>query len=223
MHGINTTSRNTILFLISVWCAFAQQSTGSLQGNVDDDKGQHVSKAFIVASPRSSGGGSAATVVTGPNGEFTVSGLKPGNYSICVQSPGDPHLDPCVWSTAPQVTVGAGTVSSVAMPKVTKGSLFVLQIGDPRELWTASDDFLVGITLPSSRFFPLRLAARGGTGRTYDLAVPFDTPMVLYLSSTHLLFADDKGKILGHTASIPFKHVTGGNNARLAINVADRN
>ncbi|HYL78442.1 MAG TPA: carboxypeptidase-like regulatory domain-containing protein [Bryobacteraceae bacterium] len=216
-------TRSLILFTVSVWCVVGQQGTGSLQGNVDDDKGQHLSKAFVVISPRSAGAGSAGTVLTGPNGEFSLSGLKPGNYSVCVQYPGDPHLDPCVWSTAPQVTIAAGTMSSVAMPKVVKGSLFVLQIGDPSELWAANDDFLVGVTLPSSRFFPLRLVTRSATGRSYDLAVPFDTPMVVSLWSTHLVFADDKGRILGNTASIAFKHVAGGNNARLSINVASRN
>jgi len=215
--------RSLIVFLASVCCAFAQQDKGGFQGHVDDDKGQHVSGAYIVATPQGSGGGQTATAMAGAIGDFNFADLKPGVYSVCVQEPGGQHLDPCSWSTAPQVTVVAGQAPTITLPLVVKGSLFVLRIDDPNKVWAASDDMLVGITLPSGRFSPLRMAAVDMTGRTYDVAVAFDTPLVLYVSSSHLLFSDDKGKSLGHTASIPFKHVTGGANARLTISVSGRN
>jgi hypothetical protein len=220
---MNSFSRIVGICAITAGCVSAQSNTGSIQGNVDDDQGSHVKNAYIVASPRSIGGGLTLTTMTDTNGAFTLSGMKPGLYAVCVQYPGDPHLDPCAWSTPPQVNVSAGAIASVVMPKIVKGSLFALEIDDPNRLWAAGDDFLVGVTLPTTGFRPLRLATSNPAVKTYDVAVPFDTPLVLYLSSTHLVFADDKGNALGHTASIPFKHVTGGNNARLVINVTGRN
>lgn len=212
-----------LIGLISACCASAQSVTGSAQGTVDDDQGQHVGNAYIIATPQGVGGGLTVTTTTGAKGDFTLSGLKPGVYSICVQYPGDPHLDPCTWSTAPQVTIAAGALSALAIPKIVKGSLFVLEIDDPNQLWAQSDDFLVGVALPTRGFYPLRLASKSATARVYDMAVPFNTALVLSISSTHLVFADNKGNVLGHTASIPFKHTAGANNAQLTLTVASRN
>ncbi len=38
---------------------------------------------------------------SGGDGAFQISALTAGNYSLCVQAPGDQYLDPCQWNGTP--------------------------------------------------------------------------------------------------------------------------
>lgn len=215
--------RNVVLLMAFAWCAFAQTTTGVTQTVVTDDSGQPVSGAYIVATPLGSAGGLTITMLADAKGAFSLSALKPGAYSVCVQEPGGLHLDPCKWSTVPKLTVTAASAAALALPPIVKGSVFQLRINDPGKVWAQTDDLLVGITVPTSMFQPLRLAASDSTGKTFDVAVPFDTALAVYVSSSHLLFADATGKSLGHTVSIPFKQAAAAVNPALTLTITGRN
>jgi hypothetical protein len=224
------------LFFLATYIAFGQ-STGSISGIVKDDTGQPVAGGYAVASPA---GPSATpltyTAMTSAKGEFNLTGMQPGKYSICVQVPGGAHLDPCRWSSAVQVTVGAGQAVSNQAIGVTKGSVLQVRIDDPNKLLATSGpgDLLVGVFLPSALFEPLRLVASDASGRTYQTAIPFDTSVRLSVTSAHLALADAKGAKLtpvtassggstagspGASAAMPVLSATGTANSLVTLTV----
>ena len=165
------------LFLLVTCIAFGQ-NTGSVSGIIRDDAGQPVAGGYAVASPVGPSATHATyTAITSASGKYTFTGMQPGKYSICVQVPGGPHLDPCRWSTAVQITVGAGQSVTNQTVSVTKGSILQVRIDDQSKLLATSGpgDLLVGVFLPSSVFQPLRLMSSDGSGRTYQTAIPFNT------------------------------------------------
>jgi hypothetical protein len=169
------------------------QTTARIQGTVNDDSGKPVTAAHVVAALQSLTDHSTYSAVTGPKGEYALDNLKPGQYSLCTQAPGGPHLNPCQWSTGPQATVAAGqTIANQALT-VTKGAILQLRLDDPQKLITPSDDIFLVVYLPSGLFQPLRLVSRDAAGRTYDVAVPLKNPVRLAIISSHLQMVDDKG------------------------------
>lgn len=65
--------------------AFAQTSTGNITGTVLDVRGKAVQSANVAIADAT---GVVRTAVTSPNGEFSVSGLAAGTYSVQVSSTG---------------------------------------------------------------------------------------------------------------------------------------
>jgi hypothetical protein len=179
------------------------QTTARIQGVVNDDAGKPVSGVYAVATAQSATDHSTYSAVTNNKGEYSFDNLKPGKYSICVQSPGGPHLGNCQWATTAQATVAAAQTLAGQNITVTQGAVFQLRIDDPKKLIAATDDILAGIYLPSGLFQPMRLAATDPTGRTYDVAVPQKSSFRLAVISSHLLMSDDKGNGLGPKAVTP--------------------
>lgn len=187
-----------ILPLVITVTAFAQ--TGAIHGIVDDNSGQPVAGAYAVATLQSASSRSTSSARTGAAGDFTLSNLLVGRYSICVQvAGGSPHLNPCQWAAETQVDVTSGQTANQNIT-VTKGSQLQIRVNDPNRILTATDDLLVGIYPLSGPFQPMRLAASDPTGRTYDVAVPKSTSVRVAVTSLHLLIADDKGHALGSQA-----------------------
>jgi hypothetical protein len=219
------------LFLLATYIALAQNA-GSVSGTVKDDSGRPVAGGYAVASPVGpSATHSTYTAMTSAKGEFSFSGMEPGRYSICVQVPAGPHLDPCRWSSAVQVTVGAGQAVTDQAIGVTKGSILQVRIDDPNKLLATSGPggLLVGVFLPSGLFQPLSLVANNASGRTYQTAIPLNTSVRLSVTSAHLVLADAKGANLvpvsassSSSAIVPVLSATGSANSLVTFTVIDR-
>jgi len=67
-----------------VWLAAAQSATGSLHGILTDNSGAVIPGATVNVD----GHGMHRTAGTQIDGSFTVSGLVPGDYTICLSFPG---------------------------------------------------------------------------------------------------------------------------------------
>jgi hypothetical protein len=76
--------------ILSLALANGQPSgTASIQGIVKDDAGHAVPATQAIIRPTGPGD-SSLSAITGILGEFTVRRIRPGKYSICVQSPSTP-------------------------------------------------------------------------------------------------------------------------------------
>jgi hypothetical protein len=184
--------RIRVLLLIALPCSAFSQN-GRLQGTVRDDSGNPVAGAYAVATAQSGNGHSTYTVMTGKKGEYSLENLKPGKYTVCVHKPGGFQLNSCQWSAGDQFTVGKGETLADRTLSVAAGALLQIRIADPGKVMSASDDLLIGVFLPGGLFQPMRLVSQDPTGRTYDIAVPKQTPLRLSINSTQFRIADDKG------------------------------
>jgi hypothetical protein len=186
-----------LLFLAAA--AVDAQTTGVIQGVIKDDSGQAVASVYAVAVDATIGGKSY-TAVTGSNGAFSIAGVAPGTYSVCVQEPGGAHLDPCHWSTPVQIKVAAGQTVASAPISAVKGTLLQVRVNDPGGLWKAgagNAEILLGVILPSSLFQPMRLASTDAGGKTFEVAIPAGTPVKMSVTAPHFAISDSQGLSLG--------------------------
>jgi len=92
-----------------------------------------------------------------------------------------------------QFTLGKGETLSNQTVAVVAGALLQIHIADPGKLMGASDDLLIGVLLPTGLIQPMRLASLDPTGRTYDIAVPKQTPLRVSINSTQFQIVDNNG------------------------------
>jgi hypothetical protein len=199
-EGVSSTDMKMSVVFALLSCAFAQ-SGGKIQGTVTDDSGKPVLGAYAVATFQSQADHSTYSAVTDAKGAYSFGSLPAGKYSICIHTPGGPHLNNCQWATESQATVAGGQTVSAPTIAVTEGALLQIRLDDPKKSISPSDDILVGISLPNT-FQPMRLASSDATGRTYDAAVPKKTPVKVTVISTHVQMTDDKGNGMGPQASV---------------------
>jgi hypothetical protein len=181
------------------WCQTAAK--GGIQGVVKDDSGKPVAGAIAVATGVGTSTHQSHTVTTTASGAYSFTGLEPGQYLVCVQTPGGPNLDPCQWSKPTPITVSSGATTTNQATTAAKGALIEVRINDPQRLMdtgkgSSAGDMIVGIVLPRALFLPMRLASSDATGRTYDAAIPTGTPVRVQIHSTHLQIADSQGASL---------------------------
>jgi hypothetical protein len=75
-----------LFMMLTSIAAFAQNSRGSISGQVTDPTGAVIPKANVTVT--SSDTGAVAHVTTTPEGFYTVPGLLPGGYAVRVDAPG---------------------------------------------------------------------------------------------------------------------------------------
>jgi len=167
-----------------------------------------VAGAYAVATGVGTTSHQSYTVTTTANGAYTFAGLEPGQYQVCIQTPGGPHLDPCHWSKPALITVASGQTTANQTTTAVKGSLLQVRIDDPHKLMateqaSGAGDIIVGIVLPQALFQPMRLATSDASGRTYDVAIPANMPVRVQIHSTHLQIADSQGLSLAAVNAAP--------------------
>jgi|SRR5271157_1180306 len=174
---------------------------GGIQGVVKDDSGKPVAGAIAVATGVGTSTHQSHTVTTTAAGAYNFTGLEPGQYLVCVQTPGGANLDPCQWSKPAPITVSSGATTANQATTAVKGALIQVRINDPLKLLDAgkgasAGDIIVGVLLPQALLQPMRLASSDSTGRTYDGAIPTGTPVRVQIHSAHVQIADSLGASL---------------------------
>jgi hypothetical protein len=200
-------------------CAFAQ-SSGGIQGVISDELGQLLAGAYVIASPVKPG--TTLMAVSQSGGKYSIAQAAPGNYTICVQvprgssqpvgplpvgpvpvgpvpvgplaKPATNYVDSCYWPAPTQVTVVAGRVASNTNVRMAKGAVVHVRLNDPgKHMASGAGVVLVGVVGPSSRWHPLNVVSSGASGRTLELAIPFNTALRLEVNGGRLQLADEGG------------------------------
>jgi hypothetical protein len=188
------------------WCQTAGK--GGIQGVVKDDGGRPVAGAIAVATGVGTSTHQSHTATTAADGTYSFTGLEPGQYLVCVQTPGGPNPDPCQWSKPAPITVSSGATTANQATTAVKGAVLEVRINDPLRLMGTgkganAGDVIVGVVLPRALFLPMRLASSDTTGRTYDAAIPTGTPVRVQIHSAHLQIADSQGASLAPVNAAP--------------------
>ena len=143
----------------------AQADLGSISGAVTDSTGAAIAKATITITNTDTG--AARTAVTNNRGEFTVTQLNPGNYSVLVSASGfsdqTETLHVAVGSTSSlQLKLGvAGTKTEVL---VASDASTTVQLDKPEITTTISQSDIAALPLPDRN--PYALVSMSGNMST---------------------------------------------------------
>ncbi len=122
---------------------------------------------------------------------------------MCLQDLDAKHLDPCFWSTGPQITVGAGQTISNTVISVTAAAMLQVRVDDPKKLSdpkSGSSSTIVAVILPSGKLAPMNLSSSDEGGKTYQLAVP-PGPHKVFLMNSSFKLADGSGQDIDKPAN----------------------
>jgi len=223
--------------------------TANLHGSVTDSSGHPVPNATIhyVRQPRyvavgapSVFGQASNRLALAPgeillnaiaqadaNGMFQIASLPQGDYIVCAYAPG--FLDSCKWGSARGAPgLGATETRNLNAIALTPAAEVAVQVSDPlgvlpTKLNPGMDSGLIlGVKRPHGTFLPSAPAVTTG-GRTYQLSIPFATPLTLWVYSRTLTLADSQNNPLPRGgAAIPLQAASGTNPAPITIRVTGR-
>ena len=160
---------------------------------VKDDSGKPVAGAIAVAAGVGTSSHQSHLATTTASGANSSTGLEPGRYLVCVQTPGGPNLDPCQWSKPTPIAVSSGATTANQSTTAVKGARLEVRIDDPLKLLEtgkggSGGDIIVGVLLPQALLQPMRLASSDSTGRAQ-------------IHSTHVQIADNQGTSLASAST----------------------
>ncbi len=218
--------RYLLLLLLAIPAAFGQTGTASVQGTVLDAKTLKPVPAALVIASRAGAPPFTRSTKSGGDGAFQIQNLTDGNYSLCVQAAGDQYLNPCQWSNTPSgVTLSSGQTAAGIKIALTPASVVNIQVRDAQKVLGQvtkegrRPDLSLGVWGPRGLYYPAHLAGSPTTtGRlpgginvySYQLAVPRDTALKLYIASRDVRLGDANGVALPANASQQtFQHATG--------------
>jgi len=187
--------------------ASAVAAGGVLSGVVVDDNGTPIANARVIYSsipPATlSAGGRAlpigpavgGTVRTASDGTFNVSGLPASKYHLCAYGPRNTDLGSCEWGTG-STNVDLASIQPALRFHISTGTLLTFQVNDPHhrikdlaDLRTpdgrmplTGGNFAIGIWA-GTRYAVAQLVSTNGAGRQYQLAIPRNASVRLFLDT----------------------------------------
>ena len=208
--------------------AFGQTRTASIAGTVLDGKTQKPIPAALVMAVRSGLPPLSKNTKTGGDGAFQIQGLPAGEYSLCVQAPGDGYLDPCQWNGNPTtVTLASGQAAAGVTLRLTAASVLTIQVQDAQKVLSQKSkdgrrpELTLGVWGPKGLYYPAHASGSPSAGGNlysvlaYQIAVPRDAALKFHIASRDVHLGDAAGAALpGNTSQQAFQHATGDPNPR---------
>jgi hypothetical protein len=223
--------RYLFISLLSLSIAVGQTptSTASISGMVLDAATQKPIPVAIIMAIQTGLSPISRNTRSGADGGFRIDGLPAGNYSLCAQVPGDRYLDPCQWNASPvAVSLVSGQVAAGASLRLTASSIVTIQVQDGQKSLSQNTkdgrrpDLTLGVWGPNGLYYPAHVVRGGGTGPqslvnsyNYQIAVPRDTALKIYIASKDVKLGDASGTSLaGNASQQSFLHATGDANPK---------
>jgi hypothetical protein len=167
-----------------------------VQGAVVDDAGRGVANATVLYGRLAANSPKGKYFVSGPtltartdaNGKFALTNVAPATYLLCLSGTG--VIDPCHWSALPpRVIVGANEPPATVVIHAQKSYQLPIRLNDPSnqlqfEGKQAGAVVSLGAWAASGAFLPAKLASSDAAGRTYTVAIPYDTPVQFFAGGT---------------------------------------
>lgn len=182
----------------------AQSAPGAVEihGVVKLKDGAPLTSALITAKPVYKDGQPAmgASVLTGKDGAFRLTGLSGGAYRICIFSPKDHVLDPCEWSeTPPEVDVPPGAIVPAFELTAAQGVALKIRADDfagaapGQEAQRKNTPFQPTVRSANGKLHKLRMVSSDSSGSDYELVVPPDAEVQLVMEAYNLQVFDPAG------------------------------
>ena len=150
----------------------------------------------------------SSQVTTDASGHYQIPQLPSGDYDLCVDAPG--HLATCEWTAWLRATVAQGQALDNGAIQLTKGVTVTIRINDSLSLLkaasTMASPLVVGVRDRSGRLHPGRETAANGSSHSFQVDVPYGTPLSIWLHSWRFLLTDSTGATIDHWgAQFPFQ------------------
>jgi hypothetical protein len=153
----------------------------------------------------------SVTAVSGADGSFMLQGLLNARYSVCAEFPDQTFLNTCTWSGDYVIDMSVsnqlGGITLVVKPAV----VIRIDLLDPAKLVGAFDQrfggpVVVGVKSGVNGFYVAKLVSQDAVGLHYQIAVPVNEPVRLWLFSRTLGIMDSTGNALNNLGSeLPFQ------------------
>ncbi len=223
--------RFVLILLLLAPAMIGQTRTATIAGTLLDAKTQKPIPAALVMAVHGGPPPSSKSTKSGGDGAFQIQGLAEGKYSLCVQAPGDSYLDPCQWNGNPTtVALVAGQSATGVVLRVAGASILTIQVQDAQKSLSQKTkdgrrpELTLGVWGPKGLYYPTHVsrspgaaASLQGVGNSYryQVAVPRDTALTLYIASRDLKLGDAAGAALPANANHQaFQHASGDTNPK---------
>lgn len=142
------------------------------------------------------------TVTSSQDGKYEASGLPAGMYRICVGTPSDAYVSPCIWSDGKQIIVlPSGANIAVKTVTVHPSVKVHFTINDPQRLLPTVSELSgvvsIGVRATRGEFEPAIVQSQDQSGLQAVVTVPRGTTVPVWFSARGLKFRDENGKAMG--------------------------
>ena len=201
-----------VITFMAFTMALGQSTTaaGQINGFVQGPGGQALNGATVRISALSPSPVFNQATQTAADGAFQFTGVPAGKFVVCPSSAVGDLLSPCASGlNGPIVTVVGGQSVTVPAIKLVQGYRLQVQINDPGGYYAAARAAKKGVAMLVSASFngalpvmaqPVRSTA---AGTTYEVVVPYDTPVRIVMGSLGVEMKDGSG------ATVPWSDAAG--------------
>jgi hypothetical protein len=151
----------------------------------------------------------AGVVVSDAGGEFAIAGLPQGDYVVCADRPSGGYLDPCKWANPLLVTsLAPNEVRSLGLFILPVGAVLTVRLTDATGLLAASaagapgGGPVVGAQLSPGNVVRALVVSSGSSEVDYQVTVPYNTALGLWVFSRDLSMKDSNGNSLAREGAI---------------------
>jgi len=218
-------------FLVAGFALYGAATPGAISGVVSSDDGATVAATILIHDLSTPRVGQATPFdhqfTSKSNGTFSLTGVPPGKYELCVENPKAAIVNPCEWSSGPPdsfTIADAQTISNIRL-MVQRGYLFQVQVNDPAGLLplrgnAAGAALTIVATTPDRKARNLRLLSVSGGVRVHFLVVPYQQAFTLTATSSQFALSDEgSAPFAGNTLNAPVSVIQGKNPGPVVINV----
>jgi hypothetical protein len=165
----------------------------------------------------------SSQATTDASGRYQLLQLVAGDYDQCVAAPG--HLATCEWAALRHATLAEAQALDTGVIQLTKAVTVTIRINDPLSLLkgasTMASPLVAGVRDGSGRLRPGRETAASGGSHTFQVDVPYGTPLNVWLHSWRFLLTDSTGATLDRRgARIPFEVAANGQAPSFVFTIA---
>ena len=164
-------------------------------------------------SPAPSGPPVYAYITAKKSAAFSFTSLAAGMYELCATVPDGGYVDPCLWEAhGVIVNVPANQVVTGISINLKKSSTLKVHVDDPSKAVRngAQGAMAMGVFGSGGRFYPLVLKNDNGSGKDYELAVPFDRDLNFFVRPVGLTAVDSNNASVDSGSTLKLRHPSNG-------------
>lgn len=145
------------------------------------------------------------STITNEKGVYSFTDIKLGNYQICPQAPDFDLISPCDWNeSSPQISINSTERGEVPNIIMKSGARVLIRLNDEfgiRASAKSISDLHAFISYKTANHIvPATYLSDDGKGSNYEIVIPYDIEVRVYVISSSLLLKGVDGKSVSSTS-----------------------